>query len=371
MALSSCFYAEEINGNVMGYFSNDYQEARRKFIDAASAHGFQIASYENPIAGPDGQGLFTDVASVGAGKPEAVMVVSSGTHGVEGFAGSAIQTGLMMEEMAASLQPHVRLVMIHAINPYGFAYLRRFNEDNVDMNRNFRNHSEPYPRNEGYEELADDIAPASLSFWQNLKLLIHFSCYALVKGKSELRWAVTAGQYSHPSGLFYGGRSEAWSNKTINKIVAQHVAGAKRVVIVDLHTGLGPYGGAEVITAVPKDSPEYKRANEIWGEQVKTTRTGESVSVDVEGPLKLAFTKMLPASEITAVTLEFGTLSPPAVFWALRADNWLHHHGGSRHADSRKIKNAVLRAFYPDDDQWKRDIWEKGREVVEQALVYL
>lgn len=76
------------------YFSDDYQEARHKFLNAAHAQGFRIESYSNPITGPNGRALFTDVASFGAENPEVILVVSSGTHGVEGFAGSAIQTGL-------------------------------------------------------------------------------------------------------------------------------------------------------------------------------------------------------------------------------------------------------------------------------------
>ena len=30
----------------------------------------------------------------------------------------------------------VRVVIVHAVNPYGFACGRRFNEDGVDLNRN-------------------------------------------------------------------------------------------------------------------------------------------------------------------------------------------------------------------------------------------
>jgi hypothetical protein len=356
---------------VSSYFSVDYQEARRKFINAAHAQGFRIESLQHPTTDPMGRALFTDVAFLGAENPEAILVISSGTHGVEGFAGSAIQSGLITEEIASSLRPHVRLVMIHAINPYGFSHLRRFNEDNIDINRNFRDHSKSYPKNEGYEKLANDIAPASLSSWQDLRSRLHFLWYGLINGKKELQQAISGGQYSHPNGLFYGGRSEAWSNRTIRDIVRRYISGAKRVIIIDAHTGLGPYGSAEVITGVPKGTPEYIRAKSIWGDRVKTTITGDSVSVEIEGPLNLAFSKMLPESEVTAVSLEFGTLPAQEVFWALCSENWLHHYGGSKHPDYRRIKNGLLRVFYPDDNQWKLDVWRQGREVVEQAMKHL
>ena len=80
----------------------------------------------------------------------------SGTHGVEGFAGSALQVGLLDEGIQNELSPESAVLMIHAINPYGMAHLRRFNEDNVDLNRNFRDHAKTPPENCAYQKLAMD-----------------------------------------------------------------------------------------------------------------------------------------------------------------------------------------------------------------------
>ena len=51
------------------------------------------------------------------------------------------------------------LVFVHALNPYGFSWVRRVNEDNVDLNRNFPDWSQPLPTNDGYAELADILVP--------------------------------------------------------------------------------------------------------------------------------------------------------------------------------------------------------------------
>ena len=109
---------------------------------------------------------------------------------------------------------------------------------------------------------------------------------------------------------------------TIRSVVRRYLAGANGVVVVDLHTGLGEYGSAEVILNVRDDSPEYQRAVAIWGlELTRTTVTGESVSPHLQGSLKLAL--LLPGVEVTAVSLEFGTVPPLEVLKALRAENWL------------------------------------------------
>ncbi len=139
--------------------------------------------------------------------------------------------------------------------------------------------------------------------------------------------------------------------------------------MVDVHTGLGDYGSAEIILNTPSNSPEFRRAIDIWGAAlVKTTVKGESVSVHLDTTLKLAVPKMLPYSEVVAVGLEFGTIPPMEVFKALRAENWLHHHGASRYAKTREMKICLLKAFYPDDNKWKASVWTKGKEIVELAL---
>ena len=352
----------------LSFYSFDYHEARNKFLVAARNSGGRIKSYQNPITGPTGKLLYIDAAFFGERNPEKVVVLASGTHGVEGFAGSAIQTGLLRQGLVANIGPNLGIVMIHAINPYGVAHLRRVNEENIDLNRNFLDHSEPYPVNEGYAQLTDVIAPESMSLWNDAKAKIRFFFYKLWHGRTELQRAISSGQYTHPKGLFYGGNNTTWSNKTIREITNSHFSNAKRVVIIDIHTGLGAKGNTEVIMNVSKESSAYKRAVQWWGDIVRTTVTGESVSPHLHGTLKLAFPKMLPDSEVTAVSLEFGTFSPKEVFWALRSENWLHHYGGIKNPANNRIKNELLRVFYPDDREWKINVWQKGNEVVRSVL---
>ena len=260
-----CVQAEQIGLGTSPYFSSDYQEARHKFLEASTAIGASIESFKNPNSGPGGEPLYTDVAVIGPKDAKAILVLGSGTHGVEGFAGSGIQIGLLRQDIASSLKPNMSIVMIHAINPYGFSHLRRFNEDNVDLNRNFVDHTKPYPPNQGYKELANAISPKSISFWSNIKTGFRLFWYRLKNGKNELKVAISGGQYTHPHGLFYGGQSETWSNKTIRTIASRYLSNAECLIIVDFHTGLGPYGNAEVLLNEPKESIAYKRAVEMWG----------------------------------------------------------------------------------------------------------
>lgn len=354
------------------FFSANYQQARQKFLNAARVAGADVVSHENACSGIGGAGLFTDVAALGPAEAENVLVMMSGTHGVEGFAGSAIQTGILSTEPADALGPGVRLVMIHALNPFGFAFLRRTNEDNVDLNRNFVDHDQPPPVDRDYERIASLLAPRSIAapakLWASLMLL----WFRLSYGQDKLQRVVTQGQYLHPDGLFYGGRAATWSNRALHEIVARHLAGAARVMIIDMHTGLGPYGEAEIIMNDPAHDPAYRRAVDCWGvAQVKSTESGESVSAHLSGTVKLAFARMLDGVELTSVGLEFGTAPPLEVFRALREENWLFHHGREDHPQAARIKRQFLKAFYPDDELWRQKIWAQGAATARRALAAL
>lgn len=351
------------------FFSDDYHQARDKFLQAAHRSGCFTEKYAAPFKDPEGRDLFIDVAICGPGDAENALVLMCGTHGIEGFAGSAIQYGLLTCNALHPLPPGVKIVMIHALNPFGFAYLRRFNEDNVDLNRNFVDHSLTYPENPEYDRLVNLIEPEKFTAIDNFFTMLKISRLLLCSGIRELQSAVTYGQYNHPHGLFYGGRKATWSNIILHDIVGRFLGIVARATIIDFHTGLGPYAVGEIILNDSAGEPAYQRACAWWGaENVKSTVSGESVSADLSGTVKLAFDRMMPDTEVTGVGLEFGTLPPLKVFWALRAENWLYHHGGQNHPAAVRIKEQLRKAFYPDDPEWRKSVWAQGRQVTEQAM---
>lgn len=350
-------------------FSANYQQARQRFIQAARLANASCESLENPCEGIGGAGLFTDVASLGSTEASRALVLISGTHGVEGFAGSAIQTGLLYDDILTGLDDDIQVVMVHALNPYGFAFLRRANEDNIDLNRNFLDHSLPYPENTEYSRLANVVAPRSISPLANSWSKLKVAWYGLSRSREALQKAVTQGQYTHPKGLFFGGNQPSWSNKTLHRIIQRYLLKSKKTLIVDIHTGLGPYGDGELIINDPPESPQFQRAQAIWGKaRVKSTCNGQSVSAQLFGTVKSAFYTALPDADVTAAGLEFGTFPLMDVFHALRDENWLFHYGAENHPKAKQIKEDFLRKFYPDDNAWKQRVWEQGAGIVKQAL---
>ncbi len=141
-------------------FPKDFADSRKRFLAAAKALKASIKTYPNPNRGPNGEALATDVAWLGPKNAAKVLVLLSGTHGVEAFTGA----GCIMDALKArpKLPAGTALLAIHAINPHGFAWIRRVTEEGVDLNRNFVDFANP-PPNPGYDELADAILPAALA----------------------------------------------------------------------------------------------------------------------------------------------------------------------------------------------------------------
>lgn len=106
-------------------FSATYAEARGKFLEAAAGAGAALAAVGHPECGPDGGELATDVAWIGSADAAAVLVLVSATHGVEGHCGSGAQIDWLRRGEAARLGPDQAVLLIHAINPYGFATAAR------------------------------------------------------------------------------------------------------------------------------------------------------------------------------------------------------------------------------------------------------
>ena len=356
----------EVDPTVESYFSDDYAEARIKFLDAALSTRASLSTYQNTAA----EGLFTDVASLNTEGAEFLLVIASGTHGIEGFAGSAIQNGLLRSGVLDDLPPKVGVVLVHAINPYGFTQLRRTDEQNIDVNRNFVDHSQPCPLNDGYAALEDIIAPPVLSVWEDTKAKITIWRFRMLHGKRALQHAVSAGQYAFRHGLFFGGNEASWSNQSFHQIVADHFSHSRQLILLDIHTGLGPFGNAQIISNESPTSSSFKRATQIWGEDFDVASTIDDVgySVQLSATLKSALPRMIPDTRVTAVTLELGTYSSADVFWALRKENWAHHHSPTDHPLFLAAKAELKESFYPNSATWRRQVWNHGYHAVRLGL---
>jgi hypothetical protein len=349
------------------YFSDSYAHARRQFRDAANLRGAAIDSYVlEGWQGAAGEELATDVVRIGAEDASSLLVVTSGTHGIEGYCGSGCQVTLLHdEELLDRLKPAgVALLLVHAVNPYGFSHWHRTNEDNIDVNRNFINFDKGVPVNARYPELEPALLPET---WpptaENEAFLAR---YIATHGQAAFGNAVIGGQYSSPTGIFHGGTFPTWSNRTARSILRKYGSKVQRLGWIDVHTGLGPSGHCEKVFV--GDMSEYERARSWWGADVFAPVKGDSVMYEIEGPLLTIPSQECPQAESTTIALEYGTIPLEPMLKGLRGDHWLRRHPDADEKLKVAIKQDVLDGFYTNDDEWKASVLGQFRVAVLQAL---
>jgi hypothetical protein len=352
------------------FFERSYAAAREGFLAAADAVGLDVDSRVHPLRGRDGETLAMDVVLDGDPAAEALLMVTSACHGIEGYCGSGVQRALGAADglRAAARAAGVAVLHVHALNPWGFSWWRRTTQENVDLNRNVHDFHAPLPANPGYEELAAAIVPRD---WPSPEAERQLADYAARHGDRALQRAISGGQHTHPQGLFYGGQAPTWSQQTLRQVLRDHAQRCRRLAWIDLHTGLGPSGVGERIFAGPDDAATLARARAWWGPRVTSIYDGSSTSERLTGLIWLLAGQECPQAEYTGIALEYGTLPLAEMLDALRADQWLENHPETAPARRDEIKRRLFEAFFTDTEAWKAAILAQGREAVRQAVAGL
>ncbi len=245
-------------------FIDDYAGARQAFLaegDALAARFQRVERFAIPVASAQTDGLFVDGLYVPAQQsPQRLIIMSSGVHGVEGPAGSAVTRLFMQEFMGEAALADTGVLLLHAINPYGFARQRRFTEQNVDMNRNAAQTNALYlTDNAGYplvDSLINPTQPADLGAVQHRLFLLRAVGMIGQHGMGPLRQAVLQGQYAFPKGIYYGGSALAPQFEALAPRLRAIMNAYPVSMSIDLHTGYGARGHLQYPLALTSSTPQ-------------------------------------------------------------------------------------------------------------------
>jgi hypothetical protein len=356
-------------------FAGSYAQARQKFLRAASDAGLRVEAKAHPEPGLEGEALGMDVARDGHPNASRLLVITSACHGVEGFCGSGVQVAALRDEelRRRAREAGVAILYVHALNPWGFSHLGRATHENVDLNRNFHDFSQPLPVNEEYRALHALLVPEA---WPpSAENQREVGRYIGERGLAHYQAVLSRGQYEYPDGLFYGGTAPCWSNLALREVLRTHGRRAGRIAWIDIHTGLGPSGVGERIYAAREDAACSARATDWWSGGGRTPVTsiydGSSSSAFLTGPMFGAVYDECPQAEYTGLALEYGTVPVLETFQALRAEQWLRRHPQAPAELARAIRRQVFEAFYTDTDAWREQVVAQAREAIGQAVAGL
>jgi hypothetical protein len=350
-------------------FSPDYITARTRFREAAARLGCEVQAHRIDRKGPNGEDLTIDVAIADATRADRGLVVSSGIHGVEAFFGSAVQLGVLENWIRhGGTPPAIRCVFLHALNPFGFAWRRRVNETNVDLNRNLLPAGEAFAGSpDGYAALDRLLNPRRRpSRWEpvTLKMLAAIARH----GMPALKQAVAAGQYDYPQGLFFGGDRPSRLSDILSAHFDEWLGGSRQVMHLDFHTGLGRRAACKLLIDYPLTEDDHRRLSAWFGADSYEVVHSRGVAYSARGTLGQWCVGRSRGVKYLYAAAEFGTYTPVAVVAGLRAENQAHHWCNWEDAATQRAKQRLLEQFCPRSEEWRRRVLARGDQLVEQAI---
>lgn len=371
-----------------GYFPESYLDSRSQFralgeiLQRKSGIGEELRFKVESLEDDD---LWVDGIYLNCSKEEKnpqLLVLTSGVHGPESFVGAGAQLWFMRNEALKRCEDGVSQLFLHALNPYGFKYNRRFDGENIDLNRNFPTVKGLYlTENESYGELEHLLNPKKPVGSLILRSGAVFSelVRSLLGGLdvAAIRQASVGGQYEFPNGIYYGGEKPSpvalWLGEILPKIFHQY----DRVLHFDFHTGLGKKGVLHLMTG-PSLTPFGRMAIEKVIRPLK--KSGFELTTPdtpgfyaIGGDLIDYLPLFKPDGKILSLTAEYGTvglglLAQMKTLTRIINENQGHHHGYRNKSLRKRVKNRFKELFHPKSKSWQESVITKNEFLLKDVL---
>ncbi len=345
-----------------------YEAAKETFrcaIGVAREH-YKICEHHSDFY-DDNAILTTETAYIcDSEKPEKLLIITSGMHGVEGFVGSEMINRVITKHYKNMNISKTALLVVNFINPWGMKYFRRVNQDNIDLNRNFIYGKKPLnPHFSKIEPLVDASWQGKIRLLSLIRYYFTlFKCIIDI-GISNTNQAIFSGQYEMSDQIYFGGFKSTLEHQNVINLINRYTADSiKQVIHFDLHTGYGPKNELSLINS------SYDALNPfLWKRNLKL----DHVEIrDVQGDMidYLYFNGKDNHRDIFHTCVEFGTLGHSIYhkMETLRV-TILENAIWQGKVDQQKIKEKIFKKFIsiycPNEEFW----WHKAESDFDQLIV--
>jgi len=304
-----------------------------------------------------------------------LMIMTSGVHGMEGFTGSAVQQYFMTEVLDGEVLQNMGVLLIHAINPYGFKYQRRVSENNVDMNRNFHINKDLFTKkNEGYENIYHFLNPqrkVRAGYFRNSLFFLKSSYMISQHSMRALRQATVQGQYEFSNGIFYGGNDFEPQKEWLERLIAEKTNDYEFIFVIDIHTGLGERGKLQYLPGYVQEFNSKTLLDTMFRDHtIEWPNTGKEFYVAT------GFFRQYVGSLISAdkkyirIAFEYGTLNSQSIIGSIGSlhnmilENQGFHHGYENSKTENLVKHRFREMFFPSSKIWRYQIMKQTSEIL-------
>lgn len=341
---------------------------------------FPIASDKDPA-----EMLAVDTALFQSGHGSRLLVVQSGVHGSEAPAGSAVMSRLRDKFMQQMLIDGIDVLLIHAVNPWGYRHVRRTDEQNVNLNRNFPTSPDIYQTPNGdydnYRGLFEPSGPVTSTSVSFMRTAAGFLGATVVHGFSSraVSRGFNSGQYVSKNGINYGGAAPAPQTDFYKAKIKTTFAmpAYSKILVLDCHTGLGKPGVLSLIKGInpPSDlmadfeqaiGVHYVQGGGLGGQQdigVVIHEPSDPGYFETKGDVIDFLPTLSDTPKVLALTMEFGTLGLDTMSQLQSANRMIMEnqtHNASGKCGSEAVCKAVLSdfatLFNPTDEDWRSKV---------------
>jgi len=369
-----------IDRSALSYFSEDFVSCKEHFVKLVTSQSilYRNSKVDSIRFASKGDSLAINYLYIPSqSTPRNLVILSSGIHGIEGFAGSAFQRMFMTEVLPGIDHLSTGYLIIHGINPWGMKNKRRVTQNNVDLNRNYDSSLSLFKNtNEGYSKINSFLNPsgkASTNLFTDILFTPEAIWIILKNSMKTARQAVLLGQYDYPDGIYYGGKKFEPQKTDVEHLIITTAYDYKKILLIDLHTGYGIRGNLHIFGSSSKDSSIIKETERIFADQ-RIDWPQDKDFYENNGDFTLFISRILKNKMVIPVTFEYGTLNSNSLGGSLKSlqimilENQGYHFGYSDKRSENKILQMFLEAFYPSSLSWRSETVRQSRELFKKAI---
>lgn len=353
-------------------FFDEYEEVRAHLfdtVDSLEADGYAVELYSYPLAGEasENEDLYIDTIYIPSTDEQTnLIVLTTGVHGIEGYIGSVMLDVFWNEIYPDIDNTNTGVLVVANVNPYGMKYHRRYNENNVDLNRNFILDWESFDLsvNKDYPNVETFLGPQKKMgniFWHEADFYTSMIGQIISNGVDSISNALLGGQYEYAEGVYYGGIEDQESTVYLKDVFKQTLeSNYKNIVHIDIHSGYGPRYNMVIFNSV-FDTASEAETREMFGydniiaydSEAFYPTTGDTT--DFYYRLK---EKLDTDNSLFSTCFEFGTIGDGFLDSVISMkytieENQNHWYPSDNTTTNEIIKERYQELFYPTEKEWR------------------
>ena len=344
-------------------FYNSYDDIRAHLQALTSELGVEIYSH----AIDEEEDLYIDAFYLPSREKQTNLVIlTTGVHGVEGYIGSVMLDVFFNEVYPALDTEDTGVLVVANVNPYGMKYFRRYNENNVDLNRNFILDWESFDlsSNKEYPKVDTFLGPTGAignGLWHEVGFYLSLGKTAITDGAGTISDALLTGQYEYPQGVYYGGARDEASTVYLKDVFSRCLDSQyENIVHIDIHSGYGPRYNMVIFNSVYETMNEAQ-SREAFGYDNIIAYDSESFYATTGDTTdffyRLAEQKQADTS-LFSTCFEFGTIGDDFFDTILSLkytidENRNHWYPTQNTVSAQIVHENYMELFYPTETAWR------------------